>query len=454
MVHEPDPHDAPLPVEPIDRLVGPLERFMHVEAAGGIVLLVCTGVALALANSPLGDAYHHFWETEIGFHAGRLALRHSLEHWINDGLMALFFFVVGLEVKRELVLGELRDPRRAALPVVAALGGMLAPAGIYLALQGGGPAARGWGIPMATDIAFVVGCMAVLGPRVPAGLRITILSLAIADDIGAILVIAIGYSAGIHGVPLALGIGGIALVLALQRLGVRSFGVYTIAGILLWLACMHSGIHATLAGVVLGLLTPARPYLGTTALGDFLARAAARLHGDPGERAADRVARMRTLRRVVRETVSPLEHLESTLHPWVGFVIMPIFALANAGIAFRPADATDPVALAVAAGLCVGKPLGIVGLSWLAVRTGLARLPEGVSWAALAGGGALAGIGFTMALFIAGLALDGPAREVAKVGVLGGSAVAALAGMSVLLLALPATGGDSRVHRTGTSTSA
>ena len=193
-----DPRTPRLPEEPIDRIVGPLERFLHVEAAGGVVLLVCTALALVLANSSLGPAYHHLWETTAGVEVGGYRLVHSLEHWINDGLMVIFFFVVGLEVKRELVLGELRDPRRAALPIVAALGGMVVPAAVYLALQGGGPAARGWGIPMATDIAFVVGCLALLGPRVPPGLRVMLLSLAIADDVGAILVIAIGYSAGIH----------------------------------------------------------------------------------------------------------------------------------------------------------------------------------------------------------------------------------------------------------------
>ncbi len=415
-----------LPQEPIDRLIAPLERFLHVEAAGGVVLLACTAAALALANSPAAEAVHHFWQTAVGIEIGPFQMRHSLEHWINDGLMVLFFFVVGLEVKRELVLGELRDPRRASLPLIAALGGMLVPAGIYLTFQAGQPAERGWGIPMATDIAFVVGCMAVLGPRIPAGLRIMLLSLAIADDIGAILVIAVGYSAGIHTGALLLAVLGVGVVVALQRLGVRSFLAYTVTGVFVWVALHHSGIHATLAGVALGLMTPARPYLGDGVLTQLLQRV-----GRP------RTADVRTLQRVTRELVSPLEYLEATLHPWVGFVIMPLFALANAGVVVEPGAVRSPVALAVATGLVLGKPIGIVTFSWVAVRMGLARLPDGTGWGALTGGGLLCGIGFTMALFIAGLALAGQTLDAAKVGILGSSAVAALAGMATLLVTLP-----------------
>jgi NhaA family Na+:H+ antiporter len=415
-----------LPEQPIDRLIGPFERFMHVEAAGGIVLLACTAIALVLANSRFSDAYLHVWETPVGFHVGGVRVSHSLHHWINDGLMALFFFVVGLEVKRELVLGELREPQRAALPLVAAIGGMLAPAAVYLAFQLGTPAQRGWGIPMATDIAFVVGCMAVLGPRIPHGLRIMLLTLAIADDIGAILVIALGYSTGIHLVPLLVGAGDLLLVVILARLGIRSLGIYTLVGLVVWFAFQESGVHATIAGVLLGLLTPARAQLNADAVVPFLEHATEPL-------APDRPAGVRTLRQAARETVSPLEYLESALHPWVSFVIMPVFALANAGVPLHFASFTHPVALAVAAALVVGKPAGVVLFSWLAVRARLARLPDAVGWHAIAGGGCLAGIGFTMALFVAGLALDGTALEAAKVGVLAGSAASAALGMVVLL---------------------
>src|SRR5262249_42798364 len=346
----------PLPDEPIDRLIEPIERFLHVEAAGGIVLLACTVAALVLANSPLSEAYRHLWETEVGFQVGRLQVSHTLHHWINDGLMALFFFVVGLEVKRELVLGELRDPQRAALPVVAAIGGMVVPAAIYLALRPGTQSQRGWCIPMATDIAFVVGCMAVLGSRVPHGLRVMILTLAIADDIGSILVIAFGYSMGIHLVPLVVGAGGLALVVFLARIGVRSFGIYTLVGLLVWFAFQESGIHATIAGVLLGMLTPARPHVSASAFAGVLRRVGELIQGEGWTHARDRSASVRTFRQITRETVSPLEYLESVLHPWVGFVIMPIFALANAGVPLHLAYVADPTALAIVAGLPIRQP--------------------------------------------------------------------------------------------------
>ena len=426
-----------LPSAPIDRVLRPVERFLHVEAASGIVLLVCAALALVLANSPWAAGYLGFWNTEVGIEIGTFRTSHSLQHWINDGLMVIFFFVIGLEVKREIVLGELQDMRRAALPIAAALGGMIVPAGVYLALQAGGPAQDGWGIPMATDIAFVVGCMAVLGSRIPHGLRVLLLSLAIADDIGAILVIAVGYTEEIHLGALALGLLGIGVVGLLSRLGVRSFLMYTILGFAIWSAFLASGVHATIAGVILGLMTPARSSLSGTAFGRFLERASDVLGGGEWSETDARGAKVRRLQQAARESVSPLEYLESLLHPWVAFVVMPIFALANAGVPFAVADFAQPVALAVAAGLIIGKPLGILLFSFLAVRVGLARLPDRVGWGAVMGGGFLAGIGFTMALFIAGLALEGDQLNPAKVGILGASAVAAVLGMSALLILLP-----------------
>jgi NhaA family Na+:H+ antiporter len=433
-----DTHSEPVPMpeEPIDRLVAPIERFMHVEAASGIVLLIATVCALLLANSFLAERFLSIWETPVEFSFGSFELRYTLRHWINDGVMAIFFFVIGLEVKRELVIGELRDLRKASLPIAAALGGMIVPAAVYLSLQLGRPGEAGWGIPMATDIAFVVGCLALLGPRVPHGFRVLLLSLAIADDIGAILVIAIGYTETIHLGALFGGIVVLVAILGLQRLGVRSIGIYVAFGVLLWLAFHESGVHATIAGVILGVMTPARAYLSETPFARMLQRADDVLHGEWTE-APDRAVRVRRFQRATREMVSPLEYLETVLHPWVGFLIMPVFALANAGVAVSLSDFADPVAIAVAAGLVLGKPLGIVGVSWLAVRLGLAALPAGVSWGVLAGGGLLAGIGFTMALFIAGLALDGPTLDAAKVGILGASAVAAVLGMGVLIRLLP-----------------
>ncbi len=400
------------------------------------MLLSAAVVALILANSGLSEGFLAFWKTPVGFEFGSVGMRHSLVHWINDGLMAVFFFVIGLEVKREIVHGELGSLRQASLPIAAALGGMIVPAGLYLALQAGEPGQSGWGIPMATDIAFLVGCLALLGPRVPRSLRVLLLSLAIADDIGAILVIAIGYTDAIGWVALAVGFLGIGVIAWLARLGARGFGLYVLLGVVVWVAFHESGVHATVAGVILGLMTPARAYLGTTAFAHAFAQVSELMHGD-WESEGRRADHVRNALWTARETISPLEYLENALHPWVGFVIMPLFALANAGVPFEASDLASPIALAVFAGLVIGKPLGIVGVSWLAVRAGLAQLPQGVSWALLAAGGTLAGIGFTMALFIAGLALDGGALDAAKVGILGASALAAVAGMLLLVRLLP-----------------
>ncbi len=436
------PHDEQgdslgLPQEPIDKVTRPLEKFLHVEAASGVVLLLCTAVALGLANSDAAEWFAGIWKTRVSIGFGSFQMDHPLYHWINDGLMAIFFFVIGLEVKRELVIGELREMRMAALPIAAAIGGMVVPAGVYLLLQGGTDAQDGWGIPMATDIAFVVGCMAVLGKRIPHGLRVLLLSLAIADDIGAILVIAIGYTESIDMTALGLGFASIALVWAMGRVGIRSFGLYTIVGVLVWLAFHESGVHATIAGVILGLMTPAKSYVSKPAFGSVMDRARAVLNGDTWDDTSHRSEKVRKFTRAARETLSPLEYLEGLLHPWMGFAIMPIFALANAGVPFEFADVTAPVALAVGAGLVIGKPLGIVLMSFLAVKLGLAALPKGVTWSVLAGGGCLAGIGFTMALFISGLALGGDNLDVAKVGILFASAVAAILGMGSLLMLLP-----------------
>jgi NhaA family Na+:H+ antiporter len=427
----------PLPEKPVDRLLEPVTRFLHVEAAGGIALLAATGAALLLANSPWAEGFLRFWKTPIGFQIGEFEAVHSLKHWINDGLMVIFFFVIGLEVKRELVLGELRELRRAALPIAAALGGMIAPAMIYLAFQWGGEAARGWGIPMATDIAFVVGCMALLGPRVPHSLRIVLLSLAIVDDIGAILVIAVGYTESLDFVALALGAAGIGAIVGLLRLGVRNVGLYTVLGILVWFAFHESGVHATIAGVILGLITPAESWVSRGLLGAIIHKAGHVFSGEAAESSPAHYGTLRHVEAASREAISPLERLENSLHPWVGFVIMPLFALANAGVPIQLSELTAPVSLAVMAGLVIGKPLGIVLFSWLAVRTGLAALPDRIGWGVMLAAGCLAGIGFTMALFIAGLALTGEVLDTAKIGILAGSVVSAALGIGLLLAILP-----------------
>jgi NhaA family Na+:H+ antiporter len=425
-----------------------LTRFLQIESASGFVLLGCTVVALVLANSPWSAAFADFWQVRVGFAVAGFELNEPLHFWVNEGLMTLFFFVVGLEIKRELVAGELRDPRKAALPVMAALGGMVVPAVIYLLWQGGQPGQAGWGIPMATDIAFVVGFLALLGPRVPLGLKILLLSLAIADDIGAVLVIAVVYTTAISLPALAVAAAGFGATSFFNRIGVRQVAIYVVVGAGIWLAFLKSGVHPTVAGVLLGLLTPASAWVGHRALQDVLTDVLRRLRGNRGEGAHPH--RPRALGHLVttaREAISPLERLETRLHPWVAFGIMPAFALANAGVKIEPAALGNPVALAVAAGLVLGKPIGIVLFSWLAVHIGLARLPAGVNWRIMVGAGCLAGIGFTMSLFLAGLALDGPLLDAGKIGTLTGSSVSAILGSLLLVCFLGARRGTAEASR-------
>ncbi|HJZ56760.1 MAG TPA: Na+/H+ antiporter NhaA [Gemmataceae bacterium] len=424
-----------LPVAPVHVLTRPLARFLAIESAGGVVLLLCALAALVLANSPAADAYQHFWHTRVSLEIGTFALGGELGHFVvNDVLMTVFFFVVGLEIKRELVAGELREWQKAALPVVAAAGGMIVPAGIYMALRWGQPDFRGWGVPMATDIAFVVGVMALLGKRAPFGLKIMLLSLAIADDIGAVLVIAVFYSSGLDWLMLGMAAYGLGVIYILKRIGVRSILIYVFVGAYVWLAVYKTGVHPTVAGVVIGLMTPSAAWVRR----DALRLALVDLLGQFRESEADEVEDhdLQLLSFAARESVCPLERLETVLHPWVGFVIMPVFALANAGVEIEARTVADPVAVAVALGLLVGKPVGIVLFSWLAVRAGVARLPDGVNWLTLLGGGCLAGIGFTMSLFVAELAFAGSEGHLsaAKIGILIGSALSAVVGAAVLIV--------------------
>jgi NhaA family Na+:H+ antiporter len=410
----------------VGRLVEPIVRFMRVESSGGLVLLASTSAALLLANSALSASFHALWETPAGVTLGDFTLIEPLRLWINDGLMTLFFFVVGLEIKRELVSGELSDPRKALLPIVAAVGGMIVPAAVYALCLWGRPGWGGWGVPMATDIAFVVGFLTLLGPRAPNGLKVLLLTLAIADDIGAVLVIALVYSGKVILGPLVLAAFGLGLILLLRWLGVRSVLVYAILGAGLWLAFLKSGVHPTVAGVLLGLLTPARPLVGRGILLDVVGDLYARLRGI-----------QRGAPQATPEAASPAERLEHALHPWVAFAIMPVFALANAGVEVEAHALETSVALAVTAGLVLGKPLGIVLFSYASVRMGLTRLPEGLDWKILLGAGCLGGIGFTMSLFIAGLALKGALLEQAKIGILAGSTLSATLGCLLLTAFLP-----------------
>jgi len=432
-----------LPSRPVERWLTPIRRFLHVESASGVVLLACTAAALILANSPLAGWFASIWKTKVELNLGEFRLAGDLGHLvINDGLMAIFFFVIGLEIKREIVAGELQEFRKALLPVFAAAGGMVVPAAVYLSLQWGQPGQRGWAIPMATDIAFVVGFLALFGKRVPFSLKILLLTLAIVDDLGAVLVIAFVYTGALAWGWLGVAAGGIALTYGLNRAGVRSVGVYVLVGGIIWLAVYRSGIHPTVAGVLLGLLTPASAWVGDKTFFNVVGGSWDRLRGyEPKDE--QRYADLAKIQFAAREAVSPLHRLETALHPWVAFAIMPVFALANAGVPLEVSGIGDPVAVAVAAGLAIGKPVGIVLFCWLAVRLGLTKLPDGVSWPLLIGGACLAGIGFTMALFINGLAFPAaefPAKEEAgKVGTLLGSLVSAVIGGGVIFLVVRQT---------------
>ncbi|WP_345682528.1 Na+/H+ antiporter NhaA [Novipirellula caenicola] len=412
-------------------------RFLHIEATSGVLLMLCTAFAIFMANSAWADSYLMFWKTEVGVSFGSLHFRHSLRHIINDGLMVIFFFVIGLEVKRELAHGALADLRRATLPIAAAVGGMLVPAGIYLAFQYDQPAARGWGIPMATDIAFVVGFLALLGSRVPNSLRVLLLSLAIVDDIGAIIVIAIGYTHELDGRFLMLAAIGIGVVHLFSRIGVRRFPPYIIAGLFAWFAFHESGVHATLTGVILGLMTPAKATIVPDHFHQYLLQTGDLFRGEGWHNEDRRAHKVREVQRLTRETVSPLEYLEATLHPWSSYFIIPIFAMANAGVSLQLANVGDSVAVAVALGLVIGKPLGVLLFCLLTVRLGWAKMPHGLSWRILIAGSFLTGIGFTMALFIDGLAFGEEGLDTAKTGIMVGSAISALLGMTFLMWTLP-----------------
>lgn len=424
-----------LPKRPIEWLTDPIQHFMRIEAASGVVLLLATIVALTLANTAAGGAIHHFWETTVGIRFGGWQGNISLEHLINDGLMAIFFFVIGLEVKREITVGEFRSFRTALVPVAAALGGMLAPAAIYLGLQYGQPGEAGWGTVMATDIAFVVGCMALLGKRVPHALRMFLLMLAIADDIGAVLVIAIGYTSQLSLSWLIVGLVTLCIIALLLRMGLQSILVLTALSVVVWSCFLVSGVHATVAGVLLGLIIPARPDTDNIVIGSALSTAQEmfQLHSQRGSSVVD----VKMLRRAVMGSVSPLDRFMHSLHPWVSFLIMPVFAFCNAGVPIDPAVFSSPCAIAVVAGLLIGKPLGIVLATLAVTKTGLSEISPTITLRHLIGGGFLAGIGFTMALFIATLALNPTLLVEAKVGVLVGSLVSALVGVVILSRAKP-----------------
>ena len=426
---------------PIERLTLPLRRRLHTAAASGLVLLACAVVAMVWANSAAAHSYHALWETPIAIGIGERHAALSLHAVVNDGLMAVFFFLVGLEIKREVLVGELASMRQAALPVAAALGGMLVPAMLFLAFNASGPTSRGWGIPMATDIAFALGVLALLGERFPRALRVFLSALAIVDDLGAVLVIALFYTGSVSWGALAAAAGLLLLSLAANAVGVRAAWAYALIGIALWVAVLLSGVHATVAGVLLAMTIPSRTVIDEGALLDG---AGAALRDFDLARHPERVilsnrAHQEALRRLEvlsEKALPPLARLEHGLHGIVTFGIMPLFALANAGVELRGGGAAiaSTIGLGVIVGLVLGKPVGIAVASWLAVRAGVASLPAGVGWRTLIGAAVLGGIGFTMSLFIAALAFgDSPdALTAAKLGTLTASVIAGVSGWSIL----------------------
>ncbi len=421
------------------------QEFTRLQASGGIALVLFALLALIWANTPWANVYFHFWETELAIRLGQLTLSEHLLEWVNDGLMAIFFFVVGLEIKREITVGELNSVRKATLPIAGALGGIIVPAAIYLLFNAGGPGARGWGIPMATDIAFTLGVLLLLGNRVPLSLKVFFTALAIADDIGAVLVIALFYTAEIAGLALLAAAVLFVLLLGFNRARIYHPLPYALVGILLWLAFLESGVHPTIAGVLLALTIPARspadaPVLlaqCVTLLEDYDKA----LPGAEFNPAGQLQAATQTLEAITERMQSPSQRLERNLHPWTTYMILPLFALSNAGVELREgvgAYLNSPVALGVIFGLVVGKPLGITLLSWLAVRLGLAELPAGVTWRQLISASFLAGIGFTIALFIAPRAFSDPALiTAAKVGILIASLIAGSIGAVLMLVYSP-----------------
>lgn len=431
------------------KFVLPVHQFTNVAASSGVALLGAAVVAMLWANMGVfGDSYFAFWEDSyLDLDLGFIHLHESIRDLVDDGLMAIFFFVMGLEIKRELVLGELRDPRKAVVPIAAALGGMLFPALIYVFLNwGDGGALRGWGVPMATDIAFAIGILALVGRGLPVGVRLFLLTVAIVDDVGAILVIALFYTQNLHLGYLTLGVGALIATFAAARVNIRSLAFYIPMALIAWYGFVESGVHATLAGVVLGLITPARPLYGPEEFDRGVRRVLDISPTDPKDPLyVDKVEHEALkLARLARESVSPLWRLERQLHKWSAFLIVPLFALANAGVRLTGADllslGTSRVAEGVALGLVFGKVIGVGGVAWLMAHFGLGRLPDGVTGRHVLGVGMLAGVGFTVALFITDLAfMDPMLLDRAKLGIFVGSIVAGIAGALFLRF-----GGGSR----------
>lgn len=420
-----------------ERVFASLERFMHIEAASGIVLLVAAAVALIWANSPLAHGYHSLWHVPLTVGIGDFVFSRSLHFWVNDALMAVFFLAVGMEIRCEIHQGALRDLKQASLPIMAAVGGVAVPALIYLGMNADSTLRRGWAIPTATDIAFAMGALALLGRLIPANVRVFLLALAIIDDIIAVLIIALFYSGGLDYHGFAVAAVGLLMVLGLQQIGIGSAYAYVLPGAITWSGLLMTGAHPTLAGVMLGMMTPVVPLHARESPLDMVARVAKALtgrDGHVGKDASSLAFPLKQLQRAQRDLLPPAVRVQKVLHPWVAYGIMPLFALANAGISFGGIDLSKAesqwVVVSVTLALVAGKPLGVIGMSWLVIRLGWCHLPFGVSWRGIILVGLLAGIGFTMSIFITMLAFDDEALlGAAKLGVLVGSLIAAVLGL-------------------------
>ncbi len=426
-----------------DLILTPLEEFIQRQTTSGILLMICAVAALVIANGPLHEAYEHFLHTGISLGFGDGVFSLSIHHWINEALMALFFMVIGLELKRELLVGELSSPRQALLPIMAAIGGMVIPAGAYVLFNAGGEGAKGWGIPMATDIAFAVGALSLLGARVPKTLVTFLIALAIVDDLGAVAVIALFYTADINTMALLYAAGFTAIMVAFNLGGIRHSLPYVFVGVLLWSAMLASGVHATIAGIVVAFTIPIRPKFKANTFIDRVEDSVLKMKKavatNPDIIHNNRFRSLVTsLGDGVHLVQAPAQRAEHTLHLPVAYLVIPIFALANAGI---PIDFSgfghylqNPITLGVLAGLLLGKPLGIVGFTWVTVKLGLAELPEGLNMKHILGVGLLGGIGFTMSIFIADLGFAGDPESLlmAKTGILLASLLAGLSGYFLL----------------------
>lgn len=422
---------------PIDHLLKPVSKFIHQEFTGGIILFISVFVAIIWANSAWAESYHHLWEISFSVGFGDYVLDKPLHVWINDGLMALFFFVIGLELKREFIAGELSTVRKASLPMMAALGGMVVPAAIYIFINWGLPSSNGWGIPMATDIAFALALLSLAGKHIPTSVKVFLSALAVADDLGAVLVIAIFYTSQITFIPLL--IAGILLVTLWlgNVLGIRSTLFYLVAGLVIWGCFLMSGVHATIAGVLVAFMIPARTKINEEEYVFSMEK-----YTDEFKRAMPQAGSLttfeqhktiETIKNVSLDAETPLQKIEYSLHPWVAFVIMPLFALANAGMDIGVnffSSLLNPVSIGVAAGLVAGKFAGVLLFTWIMIRLKLARLPEHATWRHISGVALLAGVGFTMSLFITGLAFkDAAMIDQSKYGILLASVISGVAGI-------------------------